>query len=159
MRLTISYALSRFRSLPFPPIAPSKPRQLHEEQQSTWPASARAYSAALITALRDECERERRARSDSLQRVAELEAQLARREAELEERNNTTPTLTVHSPLPRLSRDGAIRVLQQSAARNQALSHEVADLVHRVTQTFSVSPCSETNFPSPGSFVARRRTG
>ena len=159
MRLTIPYAPSHFRLPPFPPIAPSKQRHLHEQQQSTWPASARAYSAALITALRDECERERRACSDSLHRVAELEAQLARREAELEERNNTTPTPTAHSPLPRLSRDGAIRVLQQSAARNQALTHEIVDLVHRVTQTFSVSQWGETDFPSPGSFVAGRRTG
>ena len=121
-------------------IAPSKPRYPHEQLQSTWTASARAYSAALITALRDECERERRARSESLRRVTELEAQLARREAELEERYYEATTVpTVHSPLPRLSRDSAIRVLQQSAARNEALTHEIADLVQKVIRTFMFS--------------------
>jgi hypothetical protein len=151
VRLTVAVlrAPVHFRSPSFPPIAPSKPRHLHEQQQPTWSASARAYSAALITALRDECERERRACSDSLRRVTELEAQLARREAELEERYNTTPTPTAHSPLPRLSRDGAIRILQQSAARNQALTHEIADLVHRVTQTLSASQCGETDSHHP----------
>jgi hypothetical protein len=126
--------LLTFRSVP---IAPSKPRHLHEQLQSTWTASARAYSAALITALRDECERERRARSECLRRITELEAQLARREAELEERYyEAKPVSTVHSPLPRLSRDGAIRVLRQSTARNEALTHEIADLVQKVMRTF-----------------------
>jgi hypothetical protein len=133
----------------FPLIAPSKPRPLHEQSQSTWTASVRAYSAALITALRDDCERERRAGSESLRRVAELEAQLARREAELEERYDTTPASTVHSPLPLLSRDGAIRVLQQSAARNQALTHEIADLVHRVTRILFVLQRGRTNSHHP----------
>ncbi|KAH9173987.1 hypothetical protein EDB89DRAFT_647369 [Lactarius sanguifluus] len=108
-------------------VAP-KPRRLHEQPQTTWTAAGRAYSAALLTALREECERERAARSAALQRVAELEAQLARREAELEERYETAPT----SPIPSLSRDGAIRVLQQSAARNEALTHEVAGLVQKL---------------------------
>jgi hypothetical protein len=115
--------------------APTKSR-LHEPQsQSPWTASARAYSAALITALREECEREQRAHLDSLRRVAELEAQLARREAELEERFcGSTPINipVVDPPLPQLSRDGAIRVLQQSAARNEALTHEIAGLVQKV---------------------------
>jgi hypothetical protein len=146
VRLTVLRAMQfTFRSVPFSPTAPPKPRHLHEQLQSTWTASARAYSAALITALRDECERERRARSDSLQRVAELEAQLARREAELEERDDTTPVPMVASPLPRLSRDGAIRILQQSAARNEALTHEIADLVQKVMRSFSVSPRDETD--------------
>jgi hypothetical protein len=100
--------------------------------QSTWTASARAYSAALITALREECERERTANAESLRRIAELEAQLARREAELEERYHTAPTPRAGSPLPGLSRGGAIRVLQQSAARNEALTHEIAGLVLKV---------------------------
>lgn len=117
--------------------APTKPRHLHEQQsQSSWTASARAYSAALTTALREECERERRAHLESLRRVAELEAQLARREAELEERDyGSTPVNipVVDPPLPQLSRDGAIRVLQQSAARNEALTHEIAGLVEKVT--------------------------
>jgi hypothetical protein len=116
--------------------APTKPRHLHEQQsQSPWTASARAYSAALITALREECERERKAHLESLRRVAELEAQLARREAELEERYyGSTPVNipVVDPPLPQLSRDGAIRVLQQSAARNEALTHEIAGLVQKV---------------------------
>ncbi|KAH9953643.1 hypothetical protein BC827DRAFT_113195 [Russula dissimulans] len=112
--------------------APTKPRHLHEQSQSSWTASARAYSAALITTLREECERERRAHSASLRRVTELEAQLARREAELEERYDVTPVSPVDSPLPPLSRDGAIRVLQQSAARNKALTHEIAVLVQKV---------------------------
>jgi hypothetical protein len=38
----------------------------------------------------------------------------------------------VDSPLLQLSRDGAIRVLQQSAARNKALTHEIAGLVQKV---------------------------
>ena len=116
--------------------APTKPRHPHDQQsQSPWTASARAYSAALITALREECERERRAHLESLRRVAELEAQLARREAELEERYySPTPVNipVVDLPLPQLSRDGAIRVLQQSAARNEALTHEIAGLVQKV---------------------------
>jgi hypothetical protein len=73
--------------------------------------------------------------AESLRRVAELEAQLARREAELEERNYGPMPINVprlDPPLPQLSRDGAIRVLQQSAARNEALTHEIADLVHKV---------------------------
>ncbi|KAH9019969.1 hypothetical protein EDB85DRAFT_542226 [Lactarius pseudohatsudake] len=107
---------------------PPKPRRLHEQPQTTWTAAGRAYSSALLTALREECEREHVARSAALQRVAELEAQLARREAELEERYETAPT----SPIPSLSRDGAIRVLQQSAARNEALTHEVAGLVQKL---------------------------
>ena len=91
--------------------------------------------------MRDECERERRARSESLRRVTELEAQLARREAELEERYyEAMPVPTVHSPFPQLSRDGAIRVLQQSAARNETLTHEIADLVQKVIEHF----CSPT---------------
>lgn len=116
-------------------IAPTKPRHLHEQQsQSPWTASARAYSAALITALREECERQRRKHLESLRRVTELEAQLARREAELEEHHGSTPVNVpvVDSPLPQLSRDGAIRVLQQSAARNEALTHEIAGLVQKV---------------------------
>ena len=116
--------------------APTKPRHPHDQQsQSPWTASARAYSAALITALREECERERRAHLESLQRIAELEAQLARREAELEERYYGSTPVTipvVDPPLPQLSRDGAIRVLQQSAARNEALTHEIAGLVQKV---------------------------
>ncbi|KAH9022071.1 hypothetical protein EDB83DRAFT_2320361 [Lactarius deliciosus] len=107
---------------------PPKPRRLHEQPQTTWTAAGRAYSAALLTALREECGREHAARSAALQRVAELEAQLARREAELEERYETAPT----SPIPSLSRDSAIRVLQQSAARNEALTHEVAGLVQKL---------------------------
>ncbi|KAI9450947.1 hypothetical protein F5148DRAFT_567054 [Russula earlei] len=102
------------------PAAPAKSHHLHGQSQSSWTASTRAYSAALITALRGECDREHRAHSDSLRRIAELEAQLARREAELEERYDLTPL--VDSPLLPLSRDGAIRVLQQSAARNEALT-------------------------------------
>ncbi|KAI0249002.1 hypothetical protein BJV78DRAFT_1363193 [Lactifluus subvellereus] len=109
--------------------APPKPRHPHEQTQSTWTASTRAYSAALITALREECERERTGHAESLRRVAELEAQLARREAELEERYDKAPTPRIDSPLPGLSRDGAIRVLQQSAARNEALTHEITGLV------------------------------
>jgi hypothetical protein len=121
---------------PFLWTAPTKPRHLHEQQsQSTWTASARAYSAALITALREECERERRAHTESLRRIVELEAQLARREAELEEPYyGSTPVNIplVDPPLSRLSRDGAIRVLQQSSARNEALTHEIAGLVQKV---------------------------
>ena len=106
-------------------------------QHGTWTTSARAYSAALITALREEYERERRARSESLRRVTELEAQLALHEADLEERYyEATPVPTVHSALPRLSRDDAIRVLQQSAARHEALTHEMADLVQKVARSF-----------------------
>jgi hypothetical protein len=82
--------------------------------------------------LREQCERERTARTESLRRIAELEAQLARREAELEERYHTALTPRADSPLPGLSRDGAIRVLQQSAARNEALTHEIAGLVLKV---------------------------
>jgi hypothetical protein len=81
-----------------------------------------------------ECERERTARTEALRRVAELEAQLARREAELEGRYETAPT----SPVQPLSRDGAIRVLQQSAARNEALTHEVASLVQKVRASLPV---------------------
>jgi hypothetical protein len=116
--------------------APAKPRLLNEQQsQSTWSASGRAYSAALITALREDCERERRAHSESLRRIAELEAQLARREAQLEEPyyDSTPATIPlVDLPLPQLSADGAIRVLQQSAARSEFLKHDVADLVQKV---------------------------
>ena len=111
---------------------PPKPRPLHEQSQTTWTAAARAYSAALLSTLREECERERAARSVALRRVAELEAQLARREAELEGRYETAPTSRLGSPIPALSRDGAIRVLQQSAARNEALTYEVAGLVQKV---------------------------
>ncbi|KAI0298800.1 hypothetical protein B0F90DRAFT_1731250 [Multifurca ochricompacta] len=114
--------------------APPKPRTLHEQSQTTWTASARAYSVTLITASREECERERGARSEAQRRVAELEAQLARREAELEERYDTAPTSYAESPLPRLSRDGAIRVLQQSAARNEALTEEIAGLVQKLEE-------------------------
>ena len=120
--------------------APTKPRHLNEQRsQSTWATSARAYSAALITALREDCERERRAHSESLRRIAELEAQLARREVELEEPYCGSIPATiplVDPPLPQLSSDGAIRVLQQSAARSEALVHEVADLVQKVMQGF-----------------------
>jgi len=140
--------------------APAKPRHLHEQQsQSTWTASARAYSAALITALREECERERRVHSESLRRVAELEAQLARREAELEERNYGSMPINVprvDPPLPQLSRDGAIRVLQQSAARNEALTHEIADLVHKVmlaSNIFSWFPARDETEPTHPRFV------
>ena len=104
---------------------------MHEQPQTTWTAAARAYSAALLTTLREECERERAARTEALRRVAELEAQLARREVELEGRYETAPT----SPIQPLSRDSAIRVLQQSAARNEALTHEVAGLVQKVRDT------------------------
>ncbi|KAF8266143.1 hypothetical protein EI94DRAFT_231794 [Lactarius quietus] len=109
---------------------PPKPRPLHEQPQTTWTAAARAYSAALLSSLRQECEHERAARSEALRRVAELEAQLARREAELEGRYETAPT----SPILPLSRDGAIRVLQQSAARNEALTDEVAGLVQKLEE-------------------------
>ncbi|KAN0138051.1 hypothetical protein V8E53_003940 [Lactarius tabidus] len=106
-----------------------KPRPLHEQPQ-TWTAAARAYSAALLSTLRVDCERERAAHTEALQRVAELEAQLARREAELEGRYETAPT----SPIQPLSRDGAIRVLEQSRARNEALKHEVAGLMQKLVE-------------------------
>ena len=72
---------------------------------------------------------------ESLRRIAELEAQLARREAELEEPYyGSTPVNIplVDPPLPQLTRDNAIRVLQQSAARNEAITHEIAGLVQKV---------------------------
>lgn len=128
---------------PFLLTAPAKPRLLNEQQsQSTWSASGRAYSAALITALREECERERRAHSESLRRIAELEAQLARREAQLEEPYyGSTPTTIalVDLSLPKLSADGAIRVLQQSAARNETLTHEIAELIQKVMRSSKFS--------------------
>lgn len=136
--------------------APPKPRRLHEQPQTTWTAAARAYSAALLTALREECERERAARSVVLQRVAELEAQLARREAELEVRYETVPTSAPASPILPLSRDGAIRVLQQSAARNEALTHEIAGLVLKLEDAratlkpdVSVPPDHSAMVPTP----------
>ena len=89
--------------------------------------------------MREECERERTGRAESLRRVGELEAQLARREAELEKRYDNAPTPRVDSPLPGLSRDGAIRVLQQSAARNEALTHEIAGLVLKVMQNLTLN--------------------
>jgi len=133
--------------------APTKPRHLHEQQlQSPWTASARAYSAALITALREECERERRVHLESLQRIAELEAQLARREAELEERYYGSTPVTipvVDPPLPQLSRDGAIRVLQQSAARNEALTHEIAGLVQKLEDAQVELEQEDISYSSP----------
>ncbi len=145
--------------------APTNPRHVHEQQsQSTWTASARAYSAALITAMREECERERRAHSESLRRIAELEAQLARREAELEERFHDLTSINVSledPPLPQLSRDGAIRILQHSAARNEALTHEIAGLVQKVilASNFFPGPLRAMKLnPIPGSFTARRCT-
>ena len=129
--------------------APPKPRRLHEQPQTTWTAAARAYSAALLSTLREECERERAARSAALRRVAELEAQLARREAELEARYETAPTLAPSSrpgsPIPPLSRDGAIRVLQQSAARNEALHYEVAGLVQKVSVCSAPTPSNDSD--------------
>jgi hypothetical protein len=134
-----AYVFKILYESPFLSTAPAKPRLLNEQQsQSTWSASDRAYSAALITALREECERERRAHSESLRRIAELEAQLARREAQLEEPYYGSTPVTiplVDPPLPQLSADGAIRVLQQSAARNETLTHEIADLVQKVMQS------------------------
>lgn len=148
--------------------APRKPRHLHEQQsQSSWTASARAYSAALITALREECEREHRTNLEYLRRVAELEAQLARREAEVEERYyGSTPVNipVVDPPLPQLSRDGAIRVLQQSAARNEALTHEIAGLVQKLEdaqveleqENISYSSPVMTTPPTPPRLVLNR---
>jgi hypothetical protein len=136
---SLAYIILLLSESPFMSTAPTKPRHLNEQQsQSTWAISARAYSAALITALREDCEQERRAHSESLRRIAELEAQLARREVELEEPYCDSIPATiplVDPPLPQLSPDGAIRVLQQSAARSEALTHEVADLVQKVMQT------------------------
>ncbi|KAF8473746.1 hypothetical protein DFH94DRAFT_806969 [Russula ochroleuca] len=137
VELCNDYSLWPHSSLSMTSLAPpTQPRHPHEQQsQSTWTASSRAYSAALITALREECERERRTHSESLRRIAELEAQLARREAELEEPYyGSTPVniSLVDPPLPQLSRDGAIRVLQQSAARNEAITHEIASLVQKL---------------------------
>ncbi|KAI0291880.1 hypothetical protein BC826DRAFT_1186759 [Russula brevipes] len=126
---------------------PAKSRHLSEQPQSTWTASARAYSSALITALREEYERERGAHSDSLRRLAELEAQLARRELELEERYGSAPVPPSDSPSPRLSRDGAIRVLQQSAARNEALTHEIAGLMQKLEG--ARAELEQTPCPSP----------
>lgn len=122
-----------------------KPRPLHEQPQTTWTAAARAYSAALLSTLRVECERERTARTEALRRVAELEAQLARREAELEGRYETAPT----SPVQPLSRDGAIRVLQQSAARNEALTHEVASLVQKLEERRATMKLEDSLPPDP----------
>jgi hypothetical protein len=90
--------------------------------------AACAYSAALLSTIREECERERVSRSEALRRVTKLEAQLVRHEIELEERYETTPK----SPILPLLRDGAIRVLQQSVARNEALRHKIAGLIQRV---------------------------
>ncbi|KAH9990173.1 hypothetical protein BJV77DRAFT_1014101, partial [Russula vinacea] len=120
VELCNDYSLWPHSSLSMTSLAPpSQPRHPHEQQsQSTWTASARAYSAALITALREECERERRAHSESLRRNAELEAQLARREAELEEPHyGSTPAKI---PL--------------SAARNEAITHEIAGLVQKLEE-------------------------
>lgn len=137
------YCILPLSESPFSLTAPTKSRHLHEQKsQSTWTASARAYSTALVTALHEECDRERRAHSESLRRIAELEAQLARRETELEEPYyGSTPVNipAVDPPLPQLSPDGAIRVLQQSAARNEALTHEIADLVQKVMRTSKFS--------------------
>ncbi|KAI0259366.1 hypothetical protein BC834DRAFT_974334 [Gloeopeniophorella convolvens] len=142
--------------------APPRGRSLHEPPEATWIKSARAYSAAVITALREEYERERAARAEVVQRVTELEAQLARREAELEARYDTasTPLPRAESPPLRLSREDAIRALQQSAARNEALTHEVAGLVQKLENAHAAleesPPMGTENATRPG--VSRTAT-
>ena len=69
--------------------------------------------------------------TEALWRVAELKAQLAKREVELEGHYETAPM----SPIQLLSHDSAIHVLQQSTMRNEALMHEVAGLVQKVRDT------------------------
>jgi hypothetical protein len=83
--------------------------------------AACAYSTALLSTIREECECERVSCSEALRRVTKLEAQLVRHEIELEEWYETTPKSPI---LP--------RVLQQSVARNEALRHKIAGLIQRV---------------------------
>jgi hypothetical protein len=67
------------------------------------------------------------ARTEALRRVADLEAQLARREAELEGRYETAR----HPPSSR-SHATAQSASWSSPARNEALKHEVAGLMQKV---------------------------
>ncbi|KAI0028892.1 hypothetical protein K488DRAFT_73397 [Vararia minispora EC-137] len=117
------------------------------------PEAFRVYAASVITALRAESDRERSAcmqtRKELGARITVLEAMIAQRELELERAAACTFCHRVAAPglmdpsCPRLSRDDAIRLLGQSAARNRSLSAENEGLALRADTSphHSLLPC------------------
>ncbi|KAA1475570.1 hypothetical protein DENSPDRAFT_910193 [Dentipellis sp. KUC8613] len=115
-------------------------------------ADALAYASSLIASLRAECDAERtahaRTAAEGKAQVAQLQASIARREAELEARisDPKCPTCALlqagrwgtgaggspRAATKRMSREEAIRVLEQSSARNHRLTVEVDTLISKV---------------------------
>lgn len=116
---------------------------------------AQAYAAAVIHSLRDERNLERQAHEQTRQhadsRILELEAQLARRDAELEacliydKNNDTASHHSKRTPLPpnmardvpRMTNEEALEVMGTTSARNKVLEQEVRGLSHMVRSSCS----------------------
>ncbi|KAI0060264.1 hypothetical protein BV25DRAFT_1993065 [Artomyces pyxidatus] len=153
-------------------VAPSKlpgePGQPHDPT-----AAFHAYATSTISALRANYEAEKAAhahtRADASHRIARLEAQLARREAELEASiapHRAAPTSASPPPYkstaaPRtdtLSQADAIRILEQSAARNRGLKREVEGLLGRLEDARAAASPPAPD-PSPQVLSKRKRDG
>lgn len=120
-----------------------------------------AYATAIINTLRIERDLERKAHEKTRQndefRIIELEAQLARREAELEacrcavhggdsldqrrhrvysSRDRETIKVDSH-PTPRITKDEAIKIMDITSTKNKLLELEVQGLAKRVRNSFT----------------------
>ena len=104
------------------------------------------YAAAMVASLRSERDSERRAheqtRHDAESRIALLEAQLARREAQLETciiahsaECIRLPQRPAQSEVKPMQQNEATQVLELTSTVNRSLEAEVNFLAHRVRQT------------------------
>lgn len=105
-----------------------------------------AYASGIVTALTVELNAEKRANRIAQVQILELKAQLARREAELEECIAQTGQPSHqpqhgHTDLKPMSRDEAIKALELNAARNRNLEVEVKALLTRVLALIIVLEC------------------
>lgn len=105
----------------------------------------RAYASAVIVSLQTERERERQSHKrifkDAEYRIAELEAKVARRDAELEaciahvhHTSSSTPEIEFKNQTDRgrMSKEDALAVMETTTARNKLLESEVQELFQKV---------------------------
>lgn len=106
------------------------------------PIEDEPFSRAIIESSRKELELERashrQTRMSARLRIMELEARVARRDAELEacvvhDHILGSTSEDAHRELTPLTQSGAIQALEATAARNRSLEREVQGLMSRVS--------------------------
>ena len=143
-----------------PPPGTGKRKTVPE--QTDFGPSHLAYATSLLSTLNSERELARtahaRAQAEAQATIARLQAQVARRDAEIERLAASSPTARgcpycagakevrsprggspasawLDEPVPvRITKDDAIQILEKSASRNRGLKREVEGLVARVSR-------------------------